>query len=410
MRRKKEKSLQKRPSRRQPTQKRGNRGTAVPPTQPDLLQNVPEHATTRPLRQQAILQMQQQQGNSAVIQLRRPTTTFDFEEGETITSATYNLGRAGRRPYDVIQDHVSQVSTALDNMRTAELGAINQFLTHMSFSSSQEAQPDVLGAIFKHVGKQLMDAAIGALPSVAGIPASQILGVIEAVANEMERAAAAQQSYELSSFITNLRNNTLTAYQTAITAIQINARRDLEQQFSRAEGIWSEGDTTVVGEKATFLRELEQRGRAILAAVPRPIQFEEALITRWITDRRAGGEGLSGWESNGKIQLKYNTSVNNGRYSYEFESAKLFTATKSGNAADMFTRVMASQNKKVYELGVPVQVMLRVENMVGGRSYFAFWIYGPDNYDRTHWHRPAARAWNNMPWDPIDNVRRIEGG
>lgn len=378
---------------------------------PSTASQLPDHATTRPLRQAQILQLQQQQGNTAVLQLRRPTTTYDFEEGETITSGTFDLGRTGRRPYDVIQDHVSQVTTALDNMRTAELGAIEQFLTHMSFSSSQEAQPDVLGAVFKHVGTQLMNAAIGRLPSVAGIPASEILGVIQAMTDEMERAAAAQQSYQLGNFMTSLRNNTLTAYQTAIAAIQTDSRQELSRQFTAAEGLWNDGEATVVGQKATFLRELEQRGRAMLTAVPQPIQYEEALLTRWITDRHAGGEGLTDWESNGKIQLKFETDVSDGNYSYEFQSAKLFTAAKSGNAADMLTRVMNDQNKKVYELGVPVQVMLRTEGMMpGGRSYFAFWIYGPDHYDRTHWHAPADRAWRNMPWDPIDSVQRIEGG
>lgn len=383
----------------------GQRDMAVPASP------LPDHATTRPLRQAQMLQMQQQQGNTAVIQRRRPTTTITFEEGDTITSATFNLGRAGRRPYDVIQDHVTRVTTALDNMRTGELGAIEQFLTHMAFSSSQEAQPDVLGAVFKHVGKQLMDAAIGRLPSVAGIPASAIFDVIEAMTDEMERAAAAQQSYQLANFMTTLRNRTLTAYQTAITNIQTDSHQELDRQFTDAEGSWDDGEAIVVGQKATFLRELEQRGRAMLAAVPQPIRYEEALLSRWITDRRAGGEGLSGWEGNGKVQLKFDTEVSNGNYSYEFQSAKLFTASKSGNAADMFTRVMNEQNKKVYELGVPVQVMLRTANMMpGGRSYFAFWIYGPDHYDRTHWHAPAARAWRNMPWEPIDSVRRIEGG
>lgn len=393
---------------RMPRQSKPN---SLPAASHSLDQKLPSHTTTQSLRQAQMVQRQQVQGNTAVIQRRRPTTTIEFEEGDTITGVTYDLGQAGRRPYDVIQDHVAQVTTALDNMRTAELGAIEQFLTHMSFSSSQEAQPDVLGAVFKYVGEQLLNEAVGMLPSVAGIPASQILGVIQAMTGELERAAAAQQSYNLASFMTALRNNTLTAYQNAITTVQRDGRQELERQFSAAEGIWNEGETTVVGDKATFLRELEQRGRAILAAVPRPIQFEEALLTRWITDRRAGGEGLTGWEGNGKIQLKFDTSVSDGHYSYEFQSAKLFTATKSGNAADMFTRVMTSQNKKVYELGVPVQVMLRTEGMVpGGRSYYAFWIYGPDNYDRTHWHPPAARAWAHMPWDPIDNVRRIEGG
>jgi hypothetical protein len=305
---------------------------------------LPAHNTNQALRQAQILQLQQQQGNTAVIRHRR-STSYTFEEGETVTSATYHLGQSGRRPYNVIQDHVTQVSTALQLMCTSKLSAINQFLDHLAFSSAQEAQPKVLGAVFKQVGKQLMEAAIGRLPNGAGIAASQLLNVIEVMTDEFEHAAAAQRSYQLVNFMTTLRNSTITAYQSAITDVQ-TARQDLGGQFEATEGFWNDDEARVVGQKATFLQELDQRGRAILAAVPQPIQYEERLLTRWITDRRAGGAGLTGWERNGKIQLKYDTRVSGGNYSYEFQSAKLFTATKSANVAAMLTRVMRKQKKK----------------------------------------------------------------
>lgn len=285
----------------------------------------------------------------------------------------------------------------------------------MAFSSSADAQPDVLGAVFKNVGSQLWGAAVGAIPGGAGVAVSAIIGVAGAMSDELERAAAAQHSYELASFMTALRTDTLNVYQQRTTALETSTRDDLGRQFSALAGSWEPGQTRVVGDKAQFLRELRRRGVALLRAVPRPIAYQAALTRRWITDRRAGGAGLSSEDfltrvGNGRIRLKFNTTVSGGSYSYAFVSAKLFTSTHSGQAADMVNDLMTRQHKHVYELGIPVDVLLRTENVVGGRSYFRFGIRSASDYDRTHWHPPARRAWSHMSWDPIDRITRISGG
>lgn len=127
-----------------------------------------------------------------------------------------------------------------------------------------------------------------------------------------------------------------------------------------------------------------------------------------MTDRDAGAAKPE--KGTGVIELRFETERSGVGYRYELDAAKVMTATKSGGAADMINRVMAMENKKVYELGIPVRVMLRTEGMMpGGRSWYAFWIYSRNRYTRKHYHEPAWRAWNNMPWDPIDAISTLSG-
>ncbi len=121
---------------------------------------------------------------------------------------------------------------------------------------------------------------------------------------------------------------------------------------------------------------------------------------------------MGGYHANGRIEIKFDTErQDDGSYNYEFESAKLYTSTQAAEAAGMFTRLMSQQGKKVYEMDVPVLVKLETEGTVpGGRSYFGFTVNGPNSYQSDHWHEPANRAWQAMPWGPIDDVSRITGG
>ena len=344
--------------------------------------------------------------------------TYDFtgDDEDVITSDVYDLGT--RRPYDVIQDHITGVTTALQQMKDGQLEAINNFLTSMAFSNSDEAQPDVLGSLFTYVGEQLWSTAIGKLPSVAGIPASQIFGALSAMTAELERAAAATASYNLSTFMSTMRRTAYDTMTAQITTVS-GQNRALDQQFVAAEGVWTDGNPRVIGDKATFLRELDEARTAVLNEVPPQIAYEDALIVRWVTSRDAGGAGITErgsvfteYHSNGRIEIKFDVDENDGEYSYDFENCKLYVTTKSGNAADMLTTVMRQRNKKVYELGVPVLVLLYTENLVGGQGYAGFGIRNRNDYDRTSaaGSRHANAAWRNMPWGPIDAINNIDGG
>ena len=71
---------------------------------------------------------------------------------------------------------------------------------------------------------------------------------------------------------------------------------------------------------------------------------------------------------------------------------------------------MKQQSKKVYELGVPVLVELWTENLVGGTGYFGYMIRSATDYDKPNTGFPSDRAWSQMPWGPIDEVKEVSGG
>ena len=122
----------------------------------------------------------------------------------------------------------------------------------------------------------------------------------------------------------------------------------------------------------------------------------------------------SGWfadaVANGNIRIQYETEVDNGKYTYDFQNATLFTSSKSGNAADMFNRVMNEQGKNVYDLGVPIIVELETEGIAGGRAYYDYMIRSRTDYDRPdRGFAPADRAWSNLTWETIDEVKKVTG-
>jgi len=210
-------------------------------------------------------------GNSSSIIQKQEVSEINFleEDVDEISSVVYNLGGAGRRPTDTIQGYISRIVSTMNSMRTTQLAAINQFLTHMSFSSTSEAQPDILGAIFNHVGQELFNTAIGKLPNIiGGITPASVITIMSVIHNEFERASSAQSSYNIGSFMTNLRNQTLAIYNEQIT--QINSPEtihELEQNFSEL-GSWTNEQNIVIGEQGAFLRNLDSASRCIV-----PIPF-----------------------------------------------------------------------------------------------------------------------------------------
>lgn len=337
-----------------------------------------------------------------LLQLSPNTREIDFEEAEQVTGDRYDLGSAGKDPYDLMQDYVERVTVFLVNMANNEFGAINQFLTHMTFASSTEAQPDVLGALFRNVGEELFEAGVSNLPGASLIPGSQILGAMKAINAEIERATKARHSFEVESFMTSFREEVLTGSQAALSELQITGRSSLEEDYEERSGEWNRETGMVVGDRARLLLDIEQRGQAMLESAPEPILYEQALITNWVTEAAPGDQ---------VIELQYDSEKHDdGSYTYELEHAKVMTASNAGDAADMLNRVMSARGLKPYELDIPVRVQLNTEGMTpGGRAYFTFWIHSRDDYTTSHFWDPAWEAWNSMPWSAIDEVEALTG-
>lgn len=353
-----------------------------------------------------------------------PTETMDFsDEAEVIEVDTFDLG--SRRPYDVIQDHVNGCAMALQQLKDNELGAIEQFMTHMAFSSSDEAEPDVLGTIFSEVFETLASAALGSFGEVGGLSLGDLVGVVTAVSDELARAAAARGSFNTAAYITQVRGQVTNTYTSAIANLMTKGpeldRRFTDRGVGEDRVAWTEGQRTVTGEQAAYLRGLEQEKNDLLGRVGRTplIAYEERFLSRWVTSNSAGGEGIQdlgffggGYVSNGEIRAKFNSSSSGGRSSFAFQEAKLYVTAKAGNAADMINRVMAERGKKVWELGIPVIVGLYGPNLVGGSGYSWFRVEGaPDPNTTSSGPSEMEERWAQfVDQNVLDRVTNVDGG
>lgn len=326
-------------------------------------------------------------------------------------SSVYELGTAGKRPYDVFQDYVSKVNTALENMRESLLGGVENFCTSMSFASSTEAQPDVMGAILKEVGSQVLSQTVDALPHPAGVAASSIKGVVTAATDELGRAAKAAAEAEIAAWVNNLRTTANAEFNAAKANLQMEARSGMNAHFDQLAGEYDQDGNVVTGPKAEYLYELEGLGTKTVdpSGLPSLIDYQENITVAWIDKVGAAPR------ARGVIAIELTAEQRDeGSYEYGFKSAKLLTPHHSGNAADLLNKVMKEEGKKVYELGLPVQVGLDIEYGSGLSSGASrtFWleIRGPSDYDRAHSIDFVTRAWQALPWRFVFRDVTLEGG
>lgn len=343
------------------------------------------------------------------------------DEPEIIESTVYPLGSRGA--YDVIQDYVEDCTRAMDLIKDYELGAIEQFMTHMAFSSSDEAKPDVLGTIFTKVFEKAVGAVLSGFGTIpGGLSLKDLLDVARAVHAEIGRAKAAKGAFSIASYINDLRSLALTTYKTAILNLT-NKRTELDQLFNalgQADAAWQVGHTTVVGDQARFLFDLDKEKNALLKRVSAKslISYEEDLVVAWINDRSAGGAGstdrISDEIGNGQIEIRYDsTGQSDGSFKFDFETAHLYVSAKSGNAADMLTRIMNS-GKKVYELGIPVLVGLKGPNISGGQGY-SYWRIAkhskPEDGDQVKGPSRNQKRWDALvEQKQLDKINKLSGG
>lgn len=361
---------------------------------------------------------------------RAPTTEMNFEEGETITVATYQLA-AGARPYDILQNYWNAVAEMIDVMGTNHLAGIANFIDTMQFEGSQSGQADVLGSIFKSVGKSLLDAAIDGIAGLVPIPGfSAVVGwvkdAIEAATDEVERAGRAGAQANLAAWSREIRASQASTYGAARMEFRRNAEAHLPSAFEALDGNApnspAEG-TAVTGDKATMLRNMERHRSAFRSAIPSPGAFQDATAVRWATSRSAGGAGTASDAgvrhlSNGRLRVWVDTDEDDGQWTFEVERATLYTASHQAQAADLIRESIRSGRKTLWNCGIPVEVMMRgPNNMPGGRTWYQCAVSGPQRASgRGPWWPEADVAWQALlsrgsVWTEMESVTRsrLEG-
>lgn len=293
----------------------------------------------------------------------------------------------------------------IDVMGTNHLAGIANFIDTMQFEGSQSGQADVLGSIFKSVGKSLLDAAVDGIVGLVPVPGfSAVVGwvkaAIEAATEEVERAGRAAAQANLAAWSRDIRASQASTYGAARMEFRSNAEAQLPAAFEALDGnapsSQAEG-TTVTGDKATMLRNMERHRSAFRSAIPSPGAFQDATAVRWATSRSAGGAGTAsdgGHDlSNGRLRVWVDTDEDDGQWTFEVERATLYTASHQAQAADLIRESIRTGRKTLWNCGIPVEVMMRgPNNMPGGRTWYQCAVSGPQ------------RASGSGPWWPEANV------
>ncbi len=286
-------------------------------------------------------------------------------------------------------------------MKDGELGAIQSFMNRMQFSSTSQASPNVLGTIFKSVGKTLWDSAISHVAttlgsvSCGGFGLSEAIGLIDAVSSEFERAAAAQQSVNTGNFVESLRSQATATYQARIANI-VTRGPAIMSHYQSLEG--TEG-ANVTGAKAGLLSAMHNATQRIPNIIPAPIAYEAQLMSRFINN------------SGGTIVASFDSAESNGAFTFEEDSVTLEGSANAGHVADALTSLMNQQSKRLWQLGVPVNVRLNGPLVAGGTGYTTYYV-GTDGPSptRTTGFEPMDRRWRAFcTRQQLSRVHRITG-
>lgn len=317
------------------------------------------------------------------------TVEFGEDEVDVIDVATFPLA-AGARPYDLLQNYWNAVCDMIDVMGTNHLAGIANFIDTMQFEGSQSGRADVVGAIFKSVGKGLLDSAIDGAAGLVPIPGFSLLvgwvkGAVEAATTEIERAATAAGSAGLAAYGRSLRGDAASSYGAARISFRTTAESQLPAAFEALDGTVpatpAEGNN-VTGDKATMLRNMDAHRASLRSAIPAASAFQDGIVSRWVTSAGAGGAGTSSDHgrdlTNGYIRVWVDSENDDDRWSFEVERATVYTASHGPQAADLLREELSSGRKTLWNCGVPVRVMFHgPNNMPGGRTWFECRVSGP---------------------------------
>lgn len=111
-----------------------------------------------------------------------------------------------------IRDYVAAVVEAKAKIATALLSAIDNFQTTVTSASPADAKPNILGAIMKSGLKTVEKTAVTAVKSATGADLGPLVEVIQAVSDEIDRAAAASQNLAVAEWIKSTRTAIANAY------------------------------------------------------------------------------------------------------------------------------------------------------------------------------------------------------
>jgi len=111
-----------------------------------------------------------------------------------------------------IRDYVQSVVETQAKLATSYTSALDNFQTTVLTASPADAKPDVLGAILKSGLKSVEKSAVSAVKDSTGADLGPLVDMLQAVSDEIDRAAKAATSYAVGAWIKRIRTSVSNSY------------------------------------------------------------------------------------------------------------------------------------------------------------------------------------------------------
>jgi hypothetical protein len=170
-----------------------------------------------------------------------------------------------------IRDYVQSVIEAQAKLANAYTAALDNFQTTVLTASPAEAKPNILGAVLKSGLKSLEKLAVSAVKDSTGADLGPLVDMLNAVSDEIDRAAKAATSYQVGSWIKSIRTSVSNSYTQSQTGESL--RKQLVDEYNQNDE----------GGRGGYIAGIENELSAMqTVTAPKAQAIEVALYVAWI--------------------------------------------------------------------------------------------------------------------------------
>jgi hypothetical protein len=198
-------------------------------------------------------------------------TTADATTADASTTSSDTGAAVYNTDMDTIGQYVAAVVEAKSKISTSFLAAIDNFGTVAAAASPADAKTNILGAVMKSGLKSVEKTAVTAVKSATGADLGPLVDVVNAVSDEIDRAAAAAQNLAVAQWITSTRAAVANAYTQDQSGVALHDK--IVQEYNQNDA----------GGRGGYIGGI-QNELAALKTVQTPVEevVEVAMYEEWI--------------------------------------------------------------------------------------------------------------------------------
>lgn len=289
-----------------------------------------------------------------------PDTLEELSDGDgDVNVIVFNEDEAAVDVPPVVRNKISTfvelVARQHDKLLMSLLNALAQFETTMSFASGQDADPDLLGTLVSRGFQMAVEELVSRVPGL-----SQAKAFFDVTTEELERAGRASQSLNLGDWIKDQR----AAIDAWMEAGVSNENRDLLQADLESDYL----DQDELGRQEFFERLNQAINQPSGDTGNRLDELEAAFYVQWINAHFTQVGGESGY-------IEYRLEYDDNDFDFESCTVKAPFGDKIDSALNhLLDRGQLPDTWRPIDFKVHKRVLLNVENLVGGQSWFAGWL------------------------------------